>query len=372
MPPRERSGPRSSNRFSFQHSYGLGVVLALHQSPDDYCVLFDIHDDLFVLNCSINPTLADVYQIKTDAAPWTAHSLTKREKNKDTGMEKPSVLGNLYDTYIRFPACIRSMSFVASAPYSMTLTTPPPCSDREFFGIADIEDADRQTIHSRIASEHSVSDPPAGHAITYLRKTSLSVKDHEVHTEGVMSTFLTSQGDGTIPPAPFHKTMRSELRRRNDKEISPTTFAELATQKGLCRADVQRMIDAVTSKTRQDDLAALLREQMTAEGYDVRLRMPLLAEIRKYLAERLDPTNLILAQAGVQAGIELLGAPAAIFTSATPLADTISYLASRPNKAWQPVKDRYSGTFLQALFSVQMYEHQQLPPPGPQPEEEKS
>jgi Cap4 dsDNA endonuclease len=113
-PPRERSGSRSSNRFSFQQSWGLGLLLSLHERPDDYCVLFDIHEYVIVLNSSTAPSEADLYQVKTRAiGGWTVHNLTDRDRNRETGAEKPSHLGNLYHNYIVFSRKNRCQSLMS-------------------------------------------------------------------------------------------------------------------------------------------------------------------------------------------------------------------------------------------------------------------
>ncbi len=372
VPPRERSGPRSSNRFSFQHSYGLGVVLTRHEKTDDYCVLFDIHEDVFVLNDSVNPTSADVFQIKTDAATWTSHNLTKREKNKDTGEEKPSVLGNLYGNYVRFPGCIKSMSFVATSSYNVALKEPPPCGDRETFCITEIEETERKVIHAKIAAEHNVSDPPDGHAVTHLLRTSLSVQDHERHTEGIVSDFLSRQGDGTIPPAPFQRTLRTELRRRNDKEGAPASFAELVQSKGLTRADLQSMIDSVPTLRRMDDLAATIRAQLVQEGYSITMQEKLNAEVRNYLAHRLDATNAVLADAWRKVAEEIARLDPKAFASATPVTDIIGKVGDLRNTEFDLIRVRYSSVFLNAIITVAIYEQPELPTSPPQPAEKNT
>ncbi len=119
IPPRERSGSRSSNRFAFQQSWALRLTLELHEQSGDYCVLFDIHDDVVALDHSTAPTKADFYQVKTKATGnWTAHQLTVREAG-EKGTLMPSMLGKLYDHYLRFPGHVERMTFVSNAPFNV-------------------------------------------------------------------------------------------------------------------------------------------------------------------------------------------------------------------------------------------------------------
>ncbi|MCC7422237.1 MAG: DUF4297 domain-containing protein [Planctomycetaceae bacterium] len=370
--PYDGSGSRSSNRFSFQHSWGLGLVLKLHEKPGDYCVLFDIHEDVVALNSSVNPTEADMFQIKSDTtSPWTVAALTKREKAKD-GSPKPSILGKLYTHYVRFPGHIKSLSFVTNAPYSVQLEDKTSCNDKETICISEIEATERAIVHSTIAAEHGVSSPPAGLATTYLVKTPLSVLQHEQHTEGRISEFLQKQGDGTIPPAPFHKTLRSELRRRNDKELKPATFAELTKYKGISRSDMDRMIGSVPSERKMTDLLATIRQQLVHESFNVRNQGQLNAEVRNYLAKRLDETNTTLGDARRRAANEVRDLPSATFNSATPVADVITAVSQIECNEFSAIRQGFSDVFLHAIIAVAIYEHHEFPTLGEESAEEEA
>lgn len=365
VPPRERSGARSSNRFSFQHSWGLGLLLQLHAKPDDYCVLFDIHEDVVALDSVNVPTIADVFQIKSETTrSWTVSSLTKREKHKTTKVEKPSILGKLYNSYVQFPGFIKSMSFVTNASFSLRLADGTSCNEHESISINQIEATEQAKIKTKIAEEHGVTDPPAGMESVFLVTTSLSVTDHERHTEGIVSAFLQTQGDGTIQPAPFHRTLRSEVRRRNDKETSATTFADLARAKGLSRADFQRMLDSIPSDLRIAELHALVRNQLIKEGADLRLQAAMNAEVRNYLAKRLDETNAVLVDARERAAREVKLLPDAVFASPTPLTNVIAQLNVIVAQEFDAIRLNYSDSFLKAIIAVAVYEQHEFPPSG--------
>lgn len=369
VPPRERSGPRSSNRFSFQHSWGLALVLTLHDKAGDYCVLFDVHDDVVALDHPLSPTAADVYQVKSKTAgTWTSHNLTTREAN-ESGGQKPSILGNLYGNYVRFPSFIRTLSFITNAHFNIKMTSPPPCTERDSFCVTEIEHEEQADVNSKIAAEHNVPSPPTGLGLTYLVRTSLSLLDHEKHTEGIVSEFLQRHGDGTILPGPFHRTMRSEVRRRSDKEYVATSFAALTKQKGLSRSDLQGMLDAIPTERRMDALATTIRSQLIQENFNVRQQGILNADVRNYLAKRLDETNTVLVKARKRAAIEVAALPDAVFVSATPVANILSLVAPLQAKEFDAIRRDYSDTFLHAIIAVAIYEHHELSSTSPQPPE---
>ena len=344
-------------------------MLKLHESVGDYCVLFDVHDDVVTLNDSANPKTAKFYQVKTKTpGNWTTHALTARSKG-ESGNLLPSHLGKLYDHRQKFGTGVESLTFVSNAHLDVQMADNSKGVDKDLLCFSDIDTVELANVCTKLETEFALTTPPVGMDSTFFEATPLSVRDHETHCEGAVSAFLSRQGDGTIPPGPFHRTLRGEVQRRSTKEGDVAAFAEMVKQRGLTRAQLQNMIDSVMSQRRQDDLVALIRTQIVQEAFAFRHQSVLIGDVRKFLAQRLDRTSLILSDAADQVAQELTSAPTSVFSSARPIADTISYLSARPNAAWQRVKDYYSEGFLEAMFVVMAYE-QQLPPANPQPEDE--
>jgi hypothetical protein len=345
-------------------------MLRLHEGPDDYCVLFDVHDDIVSLNHPTAPTSAKFYQVKTKTTgTWTAEALVRSEKSKKTNEPLPSFLGKLYDHRVKFSVHVDRLAFVSNARFDVTMADASNSKERESICVADLALAEITTISDALTAEYKLTTPPTGLDSTYLETTSLSLVDHENHSVGVVAAFLEKQGDGTIPPAPFHKTLKADIQRRTNKEGIVSGFADMVKHRGLTRQQVQGMIDSVMSKGRQDDLVAILTGQLNAEPFDARRRLTIIGDARKYLAQRLDATNLILDDARKAIEAELSDIPANAFTSPTVIADTITRLSALPRKEWTAVRNNYSDAFLNAMFAVHIYE-QELPPTGPQPEEE--
>jgi Cap4 dsDNA endonuclease len=349
----------------------MNLMLELHEGPDDYCILFDVHDDLVTLNHSVAPTAARFLQVKTKTTgTWTADALVKCKKSEKAGGDPlPSFLGKLYNHRIKFDVNVERLSFVSNVRYDVTMADDTSGKERESIRVSDLRADDIKTISDGLTAEHKLTAPPVGLDSTYLETTPLSLTDHEKHSIGVVATFLQKQGDGTIPPAPFHKTLKADIQRRTNREGKLTTFSDLVKYRGLTRKQVQEMIDSVMSHRKQDDLVALVTDQITKESFDSRRRLALVANVRKYLAHRLDPTNRILGDARRKIEDELRDIPSTAFTSPTVIADTISRLSKFNYKEWQAVRTNYSDEFLNAMIVVQIYE-QELPPVGPQPEEE--
>lgn len=348
-------------------------MLDLHEGSNDYCVLFDVHDDLVTLNHSVSPTSARFLQVKTKATgTWTADALVKCEKSKKPGGDPlPSFLGKLYKHRLKFDVNVERMSFVSNARFDVRMADDTSGKERESILVSELHADYIKTISDGLTAEHKLTSPPVGLNSTYLETTSLSLTDHEKHSIGVVATFLEKQGDGTIPPTPFHKTLKADIQRRTNREGKLATFSDLVKHRGLTRKQVQEMIDSVMSGRKQDDLVALVTDQLTKESFDARRRLSLVENGRKYLAHRLDPTNRIIGDARRKIEDELRGIPATDFTSPSIIADTFSRLSRLNHKEWQAVRTNYSNEFLNAMIAVQIYE-QELPPVGPQPEEENA
>jgi Cap4 dsDNA endonuclease len=366
------SGARSSNRFSFQSSFGTCQMLKLHEGGGNYCVLFDVHDDVVSLDDPVTPKAASFFQVKTKTSGnWTTHAITTGTKSS-TGEPLPSFLGKLYKHRLKFQVAVDRLTFVSNARFRVEMADASDSKEKESIRVSDLSANEITIIQNALTAEHSLTTLttlPTGLDSMYLETTPLSVTDHENHCIGVVATFLEKQGDGTIPPAPFHKTLKADIQRRTNREVRDNTFADMVKNRGLTRQQVQGMIDSAMSARKQDDLVVLVSNQLTKESFIPSRSRAMVENVRKYLAQRLDPTNRLLADAQKKIEAELRGISPAMFTSPTVITDTISHLSALNHKEWQLVRSNYSDGFLNAMFAVQIYE-QELPPPDTQPQEE--
>jgi hypothetical protein len=353
-PLRERSGTQASNRFSFQRSWAIGLITSLHDSGNDYCVLFDFHDDVVALDHSTAPTGGEFYQIKTKGTGnWTEHQLTERKKGKD-GL-KPSILGKMYQHVSNFADKVRRLAFVSNAHMGLAMHKDPKGADRAEIKYEDIRGDEKEKIRTKLQAELGLASPPTHLHLLHLETTSLSLTDHETHTEGVLSGFLSKQGDGTIPPQPFHRCLRSEIERRNNKECSPTTFPELCKLKGLTRDEFQGMMDSIMSQPAKEDVHTFIRSQLIEEHYPITQLPPLVAKVRAYLTQRQDLTNLLLADAAKWIRLTLLtilDAP----SSEGPLTHILNTMSTRNSKESDAIVSVYGHTYLLAMFAVLFYD----------------
>lgn len=365
------SGARSSNRFAFQSSYGTCHMLKLHEAGVNYCVLFDVHDDIVSLDHPTDPTKASFFQVKTKASGnWTTHSIITGEKSA-SGTTLPSYLGKLYKHRLKFDVAVDRLTFVSNARFNVAIADATDSKEKESIAVSELADVEVDTIKYALTLEHELTTEPEGLELIFLETTALSLNDHDNHCLGVVATFLEKQGDGSIQPLPFHRTLKSDIQRRTNRETRDVAFSDLVKNRGLTRQQVQNMIDCVMSIKKQNDLVGLISSQFTKESLPPNQSRVLIENVRKYLAGRLDPTNRIIAEAQKMIVLELSRVSEAHLASPTIISDILSHFSKISYKEWQAVCLHYSMAFLNAMIVVQIYE-QEFPASGSQSQEKNS
>jgi hypothetical protein len=128
--PRETSGARSANRFTFQKNWTLCHLLDLHKAGTPYVVVCEYHDDVAVLDAD-PPTSVHFYQVKSSASRWTLARMIKRAKGKGEakreGEDKGSILGKMYSHRKDHAALVASTNFVSNACFNIPLASGDPC-----------------------------------------------------------------------------------------------------------------------------------------------------------------------------------------------------------------------------------------------------
>lgn len=260
------------------------------------------------------------------------------------------------------------LTFVSNANFSVKMADSTPSTDHTSICLNAIKSDELKQICDHLKQEFSLTSSPAGIGCTFLETTPLSLGDHVTHCEGRVSDFLEKQDDGTIPVAAFHRTLRTEVQRRSNREGRISDLDDLIKLRGLTRKQLQDMINSVKPKTAQNDLIDLIRAQIIKESFPLRKQQELIANARSFLGKRVDPTNLILLDAMERVRDELQRAPTSIFDSADILTQTISYLETSSHREFDAIRRHYPDNFLHGIFVVMSYEHE-ISETSPQSEE---
>jgi hypothetical protein len=77
--PRERVGSQTQARYNFQANFGILKLVELREGGEDFRIIFDIFDDLMVVDSASAPTKACFYQLKSkDPGDWTIPDVCKK------------------------------------------------------------------------------------------------------------------------------------------------------------------------------------------------------------------------------------------------------------------------------------------------------
>lgn len=297
--PRETAGPRSSDRSDYQRDWALCKLLKLHAGPDDYLIVFDLHDDVLVFDSATDPTRIAFYQIKTkDPGKWTRAQLTACKQGKEGRL--PSPLGKLYSNRVKFPDHTETLTFVSNARIKVDLEAGGTSESLSAFPFRQLAQSERLKIEDSIKSEDAACE--SSHLEEQLRfeVAELSMLDHVGHARGKLSElFEALYPDRKFTIGPWYRTLDSQIRRRNncqDQPSSMASFGDLQHKKGISREGFSKMLTALGI---DEDLEAVwlrVENALIGEGVVFTERLALKRRWHYVEAQRFNPEDLALTK----------------------------------------------------------------------------
>jgi hypothetical protein len=251
-PLREKGA--TGGRYDFQTMWGLALLFQQHGTNDDYAIVFEFHDDVALLDSSINPSSVRFYQVKSKSTNggWTLTSLLKREKVKtEKGVkEKPSYVDKMFDNIDKFQGAVLSADFVSNQLCGFN-------AGQSSFRLNECEPADFQKIVTSIQQAY----PDATEAqigLLGFQRTDLSLGDVASHTKGKLQTFIAEQlGTVWFSPEAVYQAIADECRRKANYSGEASTLQHAIKEKGLTKANVQEWLDAIKSNSRSPEWGAI-------------------------------------------------------------------------------------------------------------------
>lgn len=327
--PRELSGGRAGNRYSFQQSWALTRLLHLHRLGKDYVLVLEYHDDVLVLNCSQNPTEIHFYQIKSEGRGWTINRLVTREEGDSGPLNSP--LGKLVLNKLNFPDETRSLNFIAAQAFSVTLKGGKSKATVEKVSVNELCDEDKQKIVTALLAEHEIATLPECLDCINLETTGLSVKGHGAHALGELTAYLTSIfPNEKLDVATIYRALADEIKRKSNVETMPEDFAELCQDRSISRASFDGMLNDIRPDGRFRQFLSVVDNELSRVdlGFDDSLqiraacethevdrmnaadavvqtaRKAIAAAVQKYRSEGPLPTRLYAAAVAVENRID--------------------------------------------------------------------
>lgn len=258
---RDVGGPIAENRLEYQLNWGLKKLLKLQEMGEPYTIIFDLHDDILVLDSDINPSSIDFYQVKTTSkGHWTTSALlTRSEKKKDEKPKKTveldlfeentpnkpkySKIGNLLRHSKVFDEA-RDYYFVTNAGLSENLI-PTDKEDEEEIDFKDLDVKEKDKFIEKLSKEINGFDGKSLDKLHFI-KGQMAVSDYEETVIGIVNKFLKNHLRlVNMPPEPIYECLLSEIRKRNKQEIIPGSVEQLLKTKAFTKTDFEEFLTGV-------------------------------------------------------------------------------------------------------------------------------
>lgn len=334
-------------------------MLKLHEANLSYCILFEFHDDVAVIDSPEMPTNIKFFQVKTKTTGhWNIGDLIRSEGGL-------CHMGSMLHNYFQFRSFATEVTFVSNEEFNVHQDKMLSASRTRQFRISDLNGETQQKVKDHLAGELGRDISQDELAVLYFRTTSLSVHDHETHLLGRVSRFLNAMGAQHVVASAFFLGIQAEVRRRNNIEWSTLQSANLLATKGLSNQQVDGFIQQAASSFRLDHIRKELSCQLLVEGMAVFQRRNLINGITEYLARRCLPGDALLEEAESAVLQEVRGLPQTIVESSTPITMAVIHVSGSSEAAIQTAIEIYSVDFVHGMIAVLTYEHTVPSPNSP-------
>ncbi len=205
---------------SYQSHWAIKKLLQLHATDKDYVMLFEVFDDISVLDSEESPQGIQIFQVKgsTSQQPLTLSSLCKKNKKGDSILTKlisvkrdlPKDLSDIVEQlYI-----VSNSSFKCGSPGKYHSAEDPVCLT-DYFSQEEINQKTQRLIEQLKCYKDDL--------VKYLKiisliKDSLSYTEPERQTRDLLQEFFKSYFDGekeSMNPGPFYGQLITEIENRS-------------------------------------------------------------------------------------------------------------------------------------------------------------
>lgn len=230
-PPNENAGAFASDGFDFQFDWGLLKLLMLHDTYDDYAIVFDYHDDIIVFDRERSPQNVDFIQIKTSRNNnWTKSRLLDRNKKK----REHSILGKLL-IHCSKTKCTRCLYFVTNDFLARSLIKSG-LSSNESINFCDLKESAQNSIKKALYEE----DPSL--EIEALKKVNFVVNQlhYNLHSDivkGNISTFIRNNHlSSDLKAESLYMSLYNEIKRRSNYKYKINDVEQLIENKSFTKS----------------------------------------------------------------------------------------------------------------------------------------
>jgi hypothetical protein len=292
---RERSGAETAGRYDFQVNWALCELLARHKEGNNYCVILEYHDDVVILDDSSDPDNVEFFQIKTKrSGHWSVSELLRL--GGASGAEN-SMLGKLYRHRINFPQDSVTLRLVSNMPFKVPLQDGSSGDAHDEILARDLERSTVNQINRALRKEMKLSAEAIVdfEDIAGLKWCQITVEGAATHAKGKLAEFLYE----LFPERKFrvpavYVTLFDELKRKNNCVHDADTFSALVDLHGITRKEFEVILRRVGVHDDPDENWRSLETLMARDSWPVSLLLRVKSAWRRYEAERIDASNIVL------------------------------------------------------------------------------
>lgn len=293
--PRERSGARMTNRVEYQKHWAITLILGLHLGQEDYCVVFEHHDDIVVLDRVDDPQSAKFYQVKTkEHGAW---KLAELLKSRDEGEGGLSIIGKMYLNKRNFPNHTEELVFVSNVPCTAPLTAGGEAGDQAETCARELTDSERAKVIERLRVEYGPEVPDEDIELFFIVHSDLALRDAESHGVGKLEEFLSRLfPHRKLRYRAIYRALLGEVSRRTGNEDLPSSYGSLIRDRAIDRDTVDNCLRQAGVHDDPDESWDIVKRFMVAEGWSPILIRRIRQEWVRYEVERMDPEKVALQE----------------------------------------------------------------------------
>lgn len=246
--PREKSGSRTVGRYDYQAHCGLLKLFELHESVDDFQVVFDYFDDILVLDSADAPSEAQLLQVKTKGAgDWTTANLCKL-----VGKDVPrSIVARLYDHLVVLGEPVSTTSFVTNAAFKVTLKDGKKSTgDHHWITGPEIHDDDIAKIKNAIEADVAPCDIDRWRPRLVLIRSPMGIHGQKAYVIGVLHEYFSSTLD--LPDVnldPLYETLYETIQQCTRFSQEGLALDDLIRKKSITRTEIDAIIERASSRS---------------------------------------------------------------------------------------------------------------------------
>ncbi len=261
-------GTRAGRGFAYQNHWSIKKLIELHSSGSDYVMLFEVYDDVSILDREINPKALEVYQVKSsqNSSPITLSNLCTQVKGG------PSILAKLVMVKEGLPKELKSAterlhivsnaSFKHKSKYHSSPDKAVKLTEHYKDGVED--KLETLSTQSKLAKK----DIEEVLEITFLIKSPLAFDEPDRQIRDLLQEFFKNHFEHfDLEISPFYQRLLAEVERKCNAD-KKTGYEETLKSKGITKSWLDAVLKDISPDTKHKlkfILSDLQKEGWSAE-----------------------------------------------------------------------------------------------------------